>query len=29
MKPVMTVMEGVTIALFADPSGNPIGLLKG
>ncbi len=29
MMPVMTVMEGVTIALFADPSGNPIGLMKG
>ncbi|MFN2519841.1 MAG: VOC family protein [Candidatus Limnocylindria bacterium] len=26
--PVMNVMEGVTIAMFADPDGNVVGLLK-
>ncbi len=28
LMPMMTVMEGVTIAMFADPDGNVIGLLK-
>ena len=28
LMPVMVVMEGVTIAMFADPAGNAIGLLK-
>lgn len=28
LMPVSTIMEGVTIALFADPEGNTIGLTK-
>lgn len=28
LMPVMDVMEGVTIAMFADPEGNTVGLLK-
>ena len=28
LMPVMTVTEGVTIAMFSDPAGNTMGLLK-
>lgn len=28
LMPVMDVMEGVTIAMFADPEGNTVGLMK-
>ena len=28
MMPIMQIPDGPTIAMFADPDGNPIGLIK-